>query len=220
MITVVIVSCVKPPKEKQLTMLDVFPKQKNTDSTLVIILDKVKNLEQLEEITCKKENLDKKVYFRSKNDMLLYVKSITKCREYGCILYKERNLIGIQYASNGFIIRNSKDEFTIKNYEKRLTEQFLNEGRNPILAYSSKKVVTFFEILDDKTKPLNLKSRLDSVSFAYFNFIKNFKKFDKIDSLKQVYPLNLLIYTPPPPPPPINKVPPPPKRESFIVKEK
>lgn len=201
-----IVSCSKMKKEQALTMQDVFPVQKNTDSTLVISLDAIKTFEKLENLVCRERNNDKDIYVRVKsNDILLHIKSYTKCSHYGCILIKERNIIDIDYNSDSIFYMGKTKSFTVKNYQKILTEQFFNRGKKPGLSYSPEKVVTFLKsvgsFIKDKNKPLNFSNRLDSISISYYNFIKSFNALDKIDSLKNVYPLNLSIkFTIPPPP--------------------
>ena len=197
-------------------MQDVFPSQKNTDSTLVISLDTIKTFNKLENIVCRERNNDKGIYVRVKNnDILLHIKSYTKCSQYGCILIKEKNKINIGYNSDSISYMGKNRGFTIRNYQKILTEQFLNKGKKPEFSSSPKKVITFLKsvglFIKDKKKPLNLSSRLDSISISYYNFIQSFNKLNKIDSLKNEYPLNLSINFPPPLPPKIK----PPKPSSI-----
>lgn len=202
-----IVSCAKTPKERVLKMKDVFPTQKNTDSTLIISFDSIKYFSDLENIICDEENENKYFYFRNNNyDLKLYVREYTKCSSFGCVLIKEKNTLYVNYKSDSVstgLLYN--ENFTVKKYEKLLSKQFMNRGEKPSLSDLPHKVITFLTLVssanDFEEEEIKLKSKLDTVSIAYFNFIESFKRTKKIDSLKKFYPLNLSIYIPIPPPP-------------------
>ncbi|MBA6154932.1 hypothetical protein H3Z83_00120 [Tenacibaculum sp. S7007] len=222
---IVIVSCSKTPKERVLTMRDVFPTQKNTDSTFVFDLDTVKNFESLTSVFCKNYYNKKVRYFiRGKNnDIPFSIRSIIVCTNAACGLIKFKNVLFIDYFTDSLFYHNRiKYNFNKVNVEKMLKKQFFNNGKNPEFASSPYTSLIFLEFSGEiNSSKTSLKNKIDTISKSYYNFIISFNK-QNIDSLKKQYPLKLILkegipfiddngnvtnfYNPPPPPTPIEIV--------------
>lgn len=214
-------SCSKPKNEKVVTLKEVFPNQVNSDSILVISLDSIKSFGQLENVVCKNKNRNKNLYLRnSKVDVLFNINRLTKCSK-GISLIKMRNVITVNYTSDTIFHNLHSESFTVKNYQKILIKQLLNRDKELGLSYTPEKVVTFLSLGNNITgkdeKPLKIIKKLDTITRAYTNFLNTFKLPEKLDSLKNEYPLNLsvdyqLTFK--------GKTPPPPKPIPLIVREK
>jgi hypothetical protein len=217
-----ILSCSKTPKERELTLKDVFPTQINTDSTIVLSLDSISSFSELEAIVCSEENLDKEVFIKtSEYDINIHVRTFVKSSNIiVCHSPKRNNTMYIEYKTDSFFTGGrEKEKFTIKNFERKLTKQFFYRKKNYELLDEPTKLTTYIEISDthDYTnKPLKLSDKLDTITSSYLNFIKNFNRDNKLDSLKRIYPLFLSVYIPVPPPP---QIPPPPTTSIELVNE-
>lgn len=193
---IVVISCSKTPKERVLTMKDVYPIQKNTDSTVVFDLDTVKSFESLTSVFCK--NFDNKrirYYIRgAKNDILFQTNSYIICGKAVCGMIKFKNILFIDYFTDSLFYHNRiKHNFNSVNFEKMLRKQFFNNRSNPEFADTPYTSLIFLEFLDDINKSkINLKNKIDTISKSYYNFILSFNK-RNIDSLKRVYPLQIRL---------------------------
>ncbi len=217
-----IVSCAKTPKERVLTMKDVFPTQKNTVSTFVFSIDtieKIRNNKYCKEIEYKNQFIRTEL-----NDIPINLLYVVFCRSL-IFCPKSKNIIDIKYnfkRDTTYFNHNYglSGVLEVTNFGKLLNKQFLNGGKNPEYADSPDKSIIYLNY-DDLTKKSieKLSNNLDTISISYFNFIKKFQK-QNIDSLKNKYPLQILLLndseffedvTSP-------KLPPPPKPIPFIVK--
>lgn len=214
--------CAKPLKERGLVIQDVFPKQKNTDSTFVFSLDTIKDLNHLESVICNEVRKCKQTFVRTSGlDVNLNFSSFFNCLGMICCTFRRNRIVTITNNYDSLYVGYKQNEgiFTVKNYQKLLSKQFLNRGKDYKYSSSPEGVVTHISIVDNYQDYNNiflnkqrLINRLDTVSKAYYNFLVDFKRYDKIDSLKKVYPLNLSVPIPLPPSPPVNEVPPPPSK--------
>ncbi|WGH76237.1 hypothetical protein P8625_03465 [Tenacibaculum tangerinum] len=191
-----IISCSKQPKERVLTIKDVFPTQHNTDSTFVFDLDTVKNFESLTSVFC--ENYDDrkiKYYIRtSKNDIPFYINSMILCEKAICGLIKYRNVLFIDNYSDSLFFHNDISyNFNKSDFRIMLEKQFCNYSANPEFADSPDKSLIFLGFIRDlKNSEIDLKNKLDTISISYFHFLKSLEK-KNIDSLRKVYPLQIRL---------------------------
>lgn len=219
---VVILSCSKTPKERVLTMKDVFPAQKNTDSTFVFDLDTVKSFESLTSVFCSNYHSTKTRYFIkiSKNDIPFSIRQINICGKAACGFIKFKNVLFIDYFTDSLFYHNRiKYSFNKVNFEKILKRQFFNNRKNPEFADTPYRNLIFLEFSGDiNSSKTSLKNKIDTISKSYYNFIISFNK-KNIDSLKKLYPLKVILnegipfiddkgnstnfYNPPPPPTPL-----------------
>ncbi|MEQ3499965.1 hypothetical protein ABMY20_09435 [Tenacibaculum sp. SSH1-16] len=220
-----IISCSKTVKEQALTMKDVFPSQKNTDSTFVFDLDTVKNFESLTSVFCKNYYKKKTRYFikTSKNDIPFSIRKIIVCGNAACGLIKFKNILYIDSSIDSLFYHNRiKYNFNTVSLEKMLEKQFFNNRENPEFADSPHKSLLFLEFSEsiDSSKE-SLKNKMDTISTSYYNFITGFNK-KNTDSLKKKYPLQIILekafpfidengnrtnfYNSPPPPAPLEIV--------------
>ncbi|WP_417800577.1 hypothetical protein [Tenacibaculum sp.] len=217
-----IISCSKTVKEQALSMKDVFPRQKNTDSTFVFDLDTVKSFESLTSVFCK--NYDKrkiKCYIRTlKNDIPFHVNSIILCGKAACGMIKFKNILFVDSCTDSLFYHNRiKYNFNSVSFENMLKKQFFNNRKKPEFADSSYTSLIFLEFIGSINKSKErLKNKIDTISKSYYNFITSFNK-KNIDSIKKVYPLQIRLeeaipfidekgnrtnfYNPPPPPIPL-----------------
>lgn len=188
-----IISCSKTVKEQALTMKDVFPTQKNTDSTFVFDLDTIEKIINNKVLYCKKiEGKDQFVrtnlnYLPINLFFALYCRATLFCP-------KGRNIIEVEgnfkqdstFFSNRLLLE-------VNSFSKLLKKQFLNRGKNPEYADSPNKslIILKYNDLTKKSKE-RVSKALDTISVSYFNFINSFQK-QNIDSLKRVYPLQILL---------------------------
>ncbi len=201
-------------------MKDVFPTQKNTDSTFVFDLDTVKSFESLTSVFCK--NYDKrkiKCYIRtSKNDIPFHVNSMILCGKAVCGMIKFKNILFVDsYTDSLFYHNEVKYNFNTESFENMLKKQFFNNREKPEFADSPYTSLIFLEFIGSINKSKGrLKNRIDTISKSYYNFITSFNK-KNIDSIKKVYPLQIRLeeaipfidekgdrtnfYNPPPPKP-------------------
>lgn len=202
-------------------MKDIFPMQKNTDSTIVFDFDTVKSFESLTSVFCKNYyNKRLKYFIRTKNnDIPFSIRSINVCGKAACGLIKFRNLLFIDYYTDTLFYHNrAKYNFNVIDFEEMLKKQFFNNRKNYDFADSPERNLILLEFsggLNDSKE--SLKNKMDTISKSYHNFILSFNK-QNIDSLKKTYPLQIKLkeaqgffyddkgnrsnfYYPPPPPP-------------------
>lgn len=194
---VTIFSCSKTPKERVLTMKDVFPTQKNTDSTFIFDLDTVinfkkylNNCEYYEEITRKKQ------YVRIHNkDIPLNINFLIKCY-LPTFCPKEKNTIILEgdfKEEKTLFFHEDEKVLSVKNFEEYLNKQLLNWGRDYGYSDNPDRSIVLLRYRDFKKKSKKRISKaLDTISGSYFNFISSFQK-QNIDSLKNIYPLQILL---------------------------
>lgn len=220
-----IISCSKTVREQALNMKDVFPTQKNTDSTFVFDLDTIisfknyiEKCEYYEEITHKKQ------YVRTQNnDIPLNINFFIKCHlPTFCI--KEKNIIVLEgdfKEEKTLFFHEDEKVLSVKNFEEYLNKQLLNWGKDYGYSDSPDRSIILFRYRDlTKKSKERVYKALNTMSVSYFNFINSFQK-KNIDSLKRVYPLqillekdfrlfdkkgNLIEFPPPPPPAPLEIV--------------
>jgi len=190
-----VISCAKQPKERVLTIKDVFPTQKNTDSTFVFDLDTITTFDKYHE-KCEyyKKVTSKNQYIRTQNyDIPLNINFFIKCH-LPTFCPKERNTIIIEGNFKQDLTYFSDTELLeVHSFGKFLKKQFLNRGKNLEYADSPDRSIILLRYRDLTDKSKNrLNSVLDTISVSYFNFIRSFKN-DNIDSLKSVYPLQILL---------------------------
>lgn len=191
-----IVSCAKTPKERVLTMKDVFPTQKNTDSTVVFDLDTVKNFESLTSVFCSNYyNKGIRYFIRtSKNDIPFSIRSSIVCGKVACGLIKFRNILFIDYYTDILFYHNRiKHNFNTVHFGEMLRKQFFNNRNNSEFADNPKASLILLEFSGDlNDSKIRLKNKVDIISKSYYNFITSFKK-QNIDSLKRLYPLKIRL---------------------------
>lgn len=189
-------SCVKPSKERSLTMQDVFPKQKNTDSTFVFSLDTIKSFNKIVDVFCTNFNNRKEKFFirTQNNDVNFEIDYMMLCDKALCGMMRFRNILFIEHLSDTtFIHSNEKHTFNSRCFGKVLKKQFLNNGRNSNYAMSPQKNIVYLNFTSEKNMcDYGFERKLDTISKSYFNFLKSFKK-QNIDSLRKVYPLNIRL---------------------------
>ena len=187
------ISCSKQPKERVLTMKDVFPTQKNTDSTFVFDLDTIEKIINNKVLYCKKiEGKDQFVrtnlnYLPINLFFVLYCRAILFCP-------KGRNIIEVEgsFKQDSTFFSN-RVLLEVNSFSKLLKKQFLNRGKNPEYADSPDKSIIILKYNDlTKKSKERVSKALDTISVSYFNFINSFQK-QNIDSLKRVYPLQILL---------------------------
>lgn len=184
-----IVSCAKTPKERVLTMKDVFPTQKNTDSTVVFDLETIVEVDSIcEKVKDKNQFIRKgEKYFPVILDLSIYCRRISFCP-------KGRNiiLVEVNFKQDSTYFSNRK-LLEVNNFGKLLKKQFLNRGENPEYADSPDKSIVLLNYFNlTKKSAERISKALDTISVSYFNFIKGFQK-RNIDSLKKIYPLQILL---------------------------
>lgn len=176
-------------------MKDVFPTQKNTDSTVVFDLGTVKNFESLTLVFCSNYyNKGIRYFIRtSKNDIPFSIRNNVYCNVV-CNLINYKNILFVDYYGGSLFYHNGKNyNFNAISFEKTLKKQFLNNGKDSRFTDNPNKNMIFLEFLADlNDSKKELKNKLDTISVSYFNFIKSFHK-QNIDSLKRVYPLQILL---------------------------
>ena len=191
-----IISCSKTVKEQALTMKDVFPSQKNTDSTFVFDLDTVKSFESLTSVFYKNyDNRKIRYYIRTlKNDVPFHIKDLLHCGTNVLDMLKQKNMLFIDYNSDSLFFYNElKFSFNKNNFQKILEQQFCNNGKNPEFADSPDKSLIFLEFINDfNDSKRDLKNKIHTISVSYFNFLRKFNK-KNIDSLKKLYPLQIRL---------------------------
>ena len=190
-----IISCSKQQKERVLTIKDVFPTQKNTDSTFVFALDTITSFESyLEKCEYYKGITSKNQYIRKQNcDIPLNINLLIDCH-LPTFCPKERNSVIIEgNFKQDLTYFLSTELLEVYSFGEFLKKQFLNRGKNPEYADSPDKSIIILRYNDLTKKSKERVSKvLDTISVSYFNFIKSFKN-DNIDSLKSVYPLQILL---------------------------
>lgn len=194
---IVIISCSKTPKERVLTMKDVFPAQKNTDSTIVVFnLDTVKSFESLILVFCKNYyNKRVKYFIRTKNnDIPFSIRSIIVCGNAVCGLIKFKNVLFIDYYTDSIFYHNRIEyNFNVISVEKMLRKQFFNNGKKPEFSDTPYTNLIYLEFLSDiNNSKTSLKNKIDTISESYYKFIISFNK-QNIDSLKRIYPLRIIL---------------------------
>jgi hypothetical protein len=174
-------------------MKDVFPTQKNTDSSFIFSIDTIEKIENNKGLYCN-EVEDKNQFIRTKlNDLpinlffVLYCRAITFCP-------KDRNTIWLEGDFNEdktFIDENMV--LKVEILEDYLQKQLLNWGKDPRYSDNPNKnlIIIRYRNFEKKSKE-RISKVLDTISVSYFNFIKSFHK-QNIDSLKRVYPLQILL---------------------------
>ncbi|WP_028891888.1 hypothetical protein [Tenacibaculum sp. 47A_GOM-205m] len=191
-----IISCSKTVKEQALTIKDVFPTQKNTDSTIVFDLDTVKSFNSLTAVFCKNYDNKKIKYFikTKKNEVPFSIRSIIACGHAVCGLIKFKNVLFIDYYTDSIFFHNRiKYNFNTVDVEKMLKRQFFNKGNDPEFSDTPYTNLIYLEFLSDLNnfKP-SLKNKLDTISKSYYKFIVGFNR-ENIDSLKKLYPLKIKL---------------------------
>lgn len=182
-----IISCSKQPKERVLTLKDVFPTQQNTDSTIVLDLDKLREGNYMcEEIENRNQFVKvNEQYYPVILSLSIYCRGVLFCP-------KGRNTIEVEVRedSNNF---SGIELLEVNGFSKLLRKQFLNRGKNPDYADNPYKSIVLLRY-DDLTKKSQerVSKALDTISISYFNFIRSFEKLN-IDSLKRIYPLQILL---------------------------
>lgn len=189
-------SCVKPLKERSLTMQDVFPKQKNTGFTFVFSLDTIKSFDKIVNVFCENYGDEKIKYFikTDKNFVNFDINSPILCNRAICGKIRFRNVLFIEHSLDTVFIHSNK-VYTLNSveFENMLKKQFLNNGEKPEFAENAYKNLIHLNFISEKElKDCNLNRKLDTITKSYFNFIKSFKK-QNIDSLKRRYPLNIRL---------------------------
>uniref|UniRef100_A0AB33L1B7 Uncharacterized protein n=1 Tax=Tenacibaculum sp. Pbs-1 TaxID=3238748 RepID=A0AB33L1B7_9FLAO len=177
-------------------MKDVFPSQKNTDSTFVFDLDTVKSFESLTSVFYKNyDNRKIRYYIRTlKNDVPFHIKDLLHCGTNVLDMLKQKNMLFIDYNSDSLFFYNElKFSFNKNNFQKILEQQFYNNDKNPDFADSPDKSLIFLEFINDfNDSKRDLKNKIDTISVSYFNFLRKFNK-KNIDSLKKLYPLQIRL---------------------------
>ena len=192
-----IISCSKTVKEQALTMKDVFPTQKNTDSTFVFDLDTIISFKNyIEKCEYYEEIANKKQYVRTQNnDIPLNINFFIKCH-LPTFCPKEKNTIILEgdFKENKTLFFHEDEKvLSVKNFEEYLNKQLLNWGKDYGYSDSPDRSIILLRYRDLTDKSKNrLNSVLDTISVSYFNFIRSFKN-DNLDSLKSVYPLQILL---------------------------
>lgn len=198
-------------------MKDVFPIQKNTDSTFVFSFDTIKEFKVYpEKCDYYKGIVNKRHFLRTKNnDIPLNLNFLINC-DLPRFCPKEKNTLWLTSDFNGEITYLNEENIiaSVDTLNGYLHKQLLNFGKDPRYSKTPKKcvIIVNYHKVNEKSKE-RLSRALDTVSLAYFRFIKSFEN-NNIDSLKRVYPLqiflekdlrrfdqngNLIISIPPPP---------------------
>ncbi|WP_299157580.1 hypothetical protein [uncultured Tenacibaculum sp.] len=192
---VVIISCSKTPKERVLTMKDIFPTQKNTDSTFVFSFDTIHGFKDSPE-KCKyyEEIASKNQFIRLNNkDLPININLVISCH-LPTFCPKDRNTIWLEgNFKDDKTFFNEKEVLKVKVLEKYLHKEFLNFGKDPMHCENPNKnlIIIRYRNFEKKSKE-RISKALDTISVSYFNFINSFQK-QNIDSLKKVYPLQILL---------------------------
>ncbi|WP_237275761.1 hypothetical protein [Tenacibaculum ovolyticum] len=174
-------------------MKEVFPTQKNTDSSFIFSIDTIEKIENNKGLYCN-EVEGKNQFIRIKlNDLpinlffVLYCRAITFCP-------KDRNTIWLEgdFKEDKTFFEDSQ-VLKVKVLENYLHNQFLNLGKDPMRCDNPNKnlIIIRYRNFEKKSKE-RISKALDTISVSYFNFIKSFQK-QNIDSLKIIYPLQILL---------------------------
>ncbi|WP_198553833.1 hypothetical protein [Tenacibaculum sp. Bg11-29] len=178
-------------------MKDVFPTQKNTDSTFVFSIDtieKIRNNKYCKEIEYKNQFIRTNL-----NDLPINLFFVVFCRSL-TFCPKSKNIIDIKYnfKRDTTYFNHNYDlsrVLEVTNFSELLNKQFLNRGKKLEYADSPDKCIIYLDYHDlTKKSTEKLSNSLDTISISYFNFIKKFQK-QNIDSLKNEYPLQILLLT-------------------------
>ncbi|WP_299120917.1 hypothetical protein [uncultured Tenacibaculum sp.] len=216
---VVILSCSKTPKERVLTKKDVFPTQKNTDSTFVFSFDTIYGFKDSpEKFKYYEEIASKNQFIRLNNkDLPININLVISCN-LPTFCPKYRNTIWLEgdYKEDRTFFEDNQ-VLTVEIFDDYLQKQLLNWGKNPSYSDNPSKslIIIKYRNFEKKSKE-RISNVLDTISKSYFNFIKSFQK-QNVDSLKKIYPLQILlekdfrffdkngniIYPKPPPPTPL-----------------
>ena len=200
-------------------MKDVFPTQKNTDSTFVFSFDTISGFKDSPE-KCKyyEEIASKNQFIRLNNkDLPININLVISCH-LPTFCPKYRNTIWLESDfKNDKTFFEDNQVLTVEILDDYLQKQLLNWGKDPSYSDNPSKSLIIIKYRDFEEKSKERMSKaLDTISVSYFNFINSFQK-QNIDSLKRVYPLHILlepdfrsfdkkgniIYSKPPPPTPI-----------------
>ena len=131
------------------------------------------------------------------------------------IFIKEATILSV------YDFHENEKVLSVKNFEEYLNRQLLNWGKDYGYSDSPDRSIILFRYRDlTKKSKERVYKALNTISVSYFNFITGFQK-KNIDSLKRVYPLqillekdfrlfdkkgNLIEFPPPPPPAPLEIV--------------
>ncbi len=178
-------------------MKDVFPTEINTDSTFVFDLDTITIFDKYhEKYEYYKKVTSKKQYVRTQNyNIPLNINFFIKCH-LPTFCPKEKNTIILEgdfKENETFFFHEEEKKLNVKNFEKYLKKQLLNWGKDYGYSDSPDRSIILlrYRNLTEKSKK-RLDNVLDTISVSYFNFIRSFEK-RNIDSLKRVYPLQILL---------------------------